>query len=170
MARHPDWFGRLDTIFSVVQKTPIEWLGRREIKAIFSCSERDSIRLLHRFGATENNDALCLSTPSLMSQLEAVRAGLPYAAFLRQRQRVAQTLTVAQAENVARQRRIDGSVDFRYDRSISDLPANIRLEPGRVTFAFTYPDEFWALVNELANIAAQDVESFEAATLAKNPL
>lgn len=47
MARHPEWFERLDAITEVVRRSGgLEWVGRKEMKAIFCSSERDSIRLL----------------------------------------------------------------------------------------------------------------------------
>ena len=50
MARHPGWFERLDAIVDLTRQTRAECLGRKEMKALFGCSERDSIRLLHKFG------------------------------------------------------------------------------------------------------------------------
>ena len=92
MARHPEWFERLDAIQEVLQRAEVESLGRKEIKAIFGCSERDSIRLLHKFGATEQGNALSLPRSALQAQLRAIRVGSTYGAFLRQRQEVARHL------------------------------------------------------------------------------
>ena len=169
MARHPDWFERLDAILDITRQSPAECLGRKEMKAIFGSSERDSIRLLHKFGAREVADALSLPLSSLLAQLEGIRSGTAYSAFLRQRQQVAQNLAVAHAENVARRRRIPGSVDFQADKSLADLPAGVRLEPGRIVCEFAYPEDFWAMIDALADIAAQDPDAFENATLAKDP-
>ena len=98
MARHPDWFERFDAILDVVRQSDrLAWLGRAEMKAIFCCSERDSIRLLHKFGAEERDNALSLPRTSLLTQLEAIRVGTTFAAFLRQRQDVAKHLSAARA-------------------------------------------------------------------------
>ena len=87
MARHPEWFERLDANTEVVRQSGrLEWIGRQEMKAIFCCSERDSIRLLHKFGGEERDNALSLPRSALLAQLEAIRSGSTYAAFLRQRQ------------------------------------------------------------------------------------
>ena len=169
MARHPDWFERLDAILDTTRQMPLECLGRHEMKAIFACSERDSIRLLHKFGATEIADALSLPRSSLLTQLEALQSGTAYSAFLRQRQQVAKHLAVAHAENVARRRRIPGSAEFQAGKSLADLPAGVRLEPGRIVCEFAYPEDFWAIIDALADIAAQDPDAFENATLAKDP-
>ena len=70
MARHPEWFERLDAITEVVrQSSDLEWIGRKEMKGIFSCSERDSICLLHKFGAQDRDDALSLPRSALLAQL-----------------------------------------------------------------------------------------------------
>src|ERR1700704_4549848 len=104
MARHPDWFERLDAITEVVcQADKVEWLGRNEIRAIFSCSERDGIRLLHKFGAVQRDNALALPRSALLAQLQAIRAGSTYAAFLHQREGIAGQLSAARAETAARQ-------------------------------------------------------------------
>ena len=169
MARHPDWFERLDAILDITRQSTAECLGRKEMKAVFACSERDSIRLLHKFGATEIDDALSLPRASLLTHLDAIRLGTAYAAFLRQRQQVAKHLAVAHAENVARRRRIPGSAQFQAGKSLADLPAGVRLEPGRIVCEFAYQEDFWAMIDALADIAAQDPDAFENATLAEDP-
>ena len=151
------------------RQMPFECLGRQEMKAVFACSERDSIRLLHKFGATEIADALSLPRSSLVIQLEALQSGTAYSAFLRQRQQVAKHLAIAQSENVARRRRIPGSAQFQAGESLADLPAGVRLEPGRIVCEFAYPEDFWAMIDTLADIAAQDPEAFESATLLRDP-
>jgi hypothetical protein len=169
MARFPEWFPRLDAIADVIRQTPLDSFGRREIATLFSCSDRDSIRLLHKFGASHSADALSLPRSSLLTQLEIIRSGAPYASFLRKRHQVAQTLAVAQAETVARNRRIAGSAEFQIGKTLKDLPAGIRIQPGRIICDFQHPDEFWALVDQLADIAAQDPNAFEDATTNRNP-
>jgi hypothetical protein len=51
-------------------------------------------------------------------------------------------------------------------KSLRNLPAGIHLAPGRVTVEFVYPEDFWALMDELADIAAQDPHGFEQAVAA----
>jgi hypothetical protein len=107
MARTPEWFERLDGIIHVLRDADtVETLGRNEVRAIFGCSERDSIRLLHRFGASQRNDALVVDRPTLLRQLEEVRAGDAYAAFLRRCRAVAGTLSTARHEAAARTFRV----------------------------------------------------------------
>lgn len=136
----------------------------------FGCSERDSIRLLHKFGAILLHDALSLPRAALLAQLEEIRSGAAYTAFLRQRQQVAQKLAVARAEHVAHQHRIRGGAEFRYGKSLADLPPGVHLAPGRIFFDFTHPEDFWAMVDTLADIAAQDPESFAKASAALEPI
>jgi hypothetical protein len=145
MARHPDWFERLDPILALVRQSGgIAWLGRQEVKAVFGCSERDSIRLLHKFGAEEKDNSLSLPRSSLLAQLEAIRAGSTYAAFLRQRQEVARHLGAARAETAARQFRVRPALPEEPRRRLEDLPPTItwrrasQVEPGR--FEIVYDD------------------------------
>jgi hypothetical protein len=145
MARHPEWFRRLEAITEVVrQSSGIEWIGRKEMKAVFGCSERDSIRLLHKFGAEERDDALSVSRPALLAQLEAIRSGGTYLAFLRQRQGVAKQLTAARAEASARGFRVAAWAPADRRAGFQDLPETItwrRTGPaGRARFEILYAD------------------------------
>ena len=161
MARHPDWFQRLDSILSTARVAPLESLGRGEIQALFGCAGRDSIRLLHKFGAVKVADALSLPRPVLVTALEAVRAGAAFAAFQRKRRQVAKHLAAAQTDHIARQRPIAGSVDFRPGKSFADLPPGVRIERGRITCTFERPEDFWAQIDALADIAASHPQDFD---------
>ncbi len=171
MARHPEWFERLDAIQEVLGRTELELLGRKEMKAIFGCSERDSIRLLHKFGAEERGNALSLPRSSLRVQLEAIRSGSCFGAFLRQRQGVARHLMEAREESAARQFRVTvGSAQEPRVGGFQDLPETVTLqrpvrdEMGR--FAIRYADGA-DLMRQLASFLARagaNREEFFAAT------
>ena len=171
MARHPEWFERLDAITEVVrQSSDLEWIGRKEMKAIFSCSERDSIRLLHKFGAQDRDDALSLPRSALLAQLEAIRAGGAYTAFLRQRYDVAQQLTAARAEAAARQFRATSRTPEDRRTRLQDLPPTItwrRAAPrGPARFEILYDDGadlMWQLA-EFLSAAGVNREEFFAGT------
>jgi hypothetical protein len=170
MARLPEWFERLDAIMEVVrQSSGLEWIGRNELKAIFCCSERDSIRILHKFGAEKRDNALSLPSSALLAQLEAIRSSSTYAAFLRRRQDVVKHLTAARTEAAARQFRATSRPENRQPR-LQELPETITwrraapLGPGR--FEVLYDDGadlMWQLA-EFLSAAGIDREEFLAAT------
>ena len=172
MARHPNWFERLDAIVEVVRQSGgLEAIGRKEMKAIFSCSERDSIRLLHKFGAEDRGNALSLPRTALLAQLEAIRAGSTYAAFLRQRLDVAKHLTEARAEAAARQFRVTSRAPEEHRARLQNLPKTITWRrpasgggPGR--FEVLYDDGadlMWQLA-EFLSAAGVNREEFFAGT------
>ena len=72
MARPPDWFDRLDALQATLQASKIPSLGRREMQELFACSERESLRLLNRFGAVKIGDTLQVARPALLAQLGAL--------------------------------------------------------------------------------------------------
>lgn len=171
MARHPEWFERLDTIVEVVRQADhLEWLGRTEVKAIFNCSERDSIRLLHKFGAEERANALSLPRSALLAQLEAVRGGSTFAAFSRQRQGVAKQLAAARAETSARQFRVRAALPEERPARLQDLPPTITWRRaaarGPARFEILYDDGadlMWQLA-EFLNAAGVNRTEFLAGT------
>jgi hypothetical protein len=145
MARPPDWYTRLDAILATLRDaSTLEWLTRTEIGALFGCGERDSIRLLHKFGATERGNALTLERASLLPQLEAIAAGSSYAAFRQQREGVARHLAQARTEAAARQFRARAAFPASPGPRLEDLPATLtwrRAAPqGPARFEIRYED------------------------------
>jgi len=171
MARYPDWFERLDPIIEVVRRSNgIEWIGRKELKAIFCCSERDSIRLLHKFGANEQDDALSLPRSALLVQLEAIRSGSAYAAFHRQRHDVVKQLTAARAEAAARQFRVTSRGPEDRRGSLQDLPNTITWRraapsgPGRFEVVYDNGADLMSQLAEFLSAAGVNREEFLAGT------
>jgi hypothetical protein len=169
VARSPDWFARLDAILDVARSPSApEWLGRAEVKTLFAVSERDAIRLLHRFGAAERNDALSLPREALVIQLEAVRGGDTFAAFARQRQGVAEKLAAARAEAAARQFRVRAAAAEKPRARLADLPPTLTWRrtpgPGPGRFEILYDDGadlMWQLAEFLAAAASHRGEFLE---------
>jgi hypothetical protein len=171
MARHPEWFERLDTIEEVFRKQDnLEWLGRNEIRALFGCSERDSIRLLHKFGATERDDALQLPRSALHTQLNAIRSGSAYAAFLRRREDVARQLSSARAETAARQFRVKLAAPAGPSGRLQDLPETITWRrsatggPGRFEILYVDAADLMGQLAAFLGAAGAHREEFFAAT------
>src|SRR5947208_15569649 len=175
MARHPEWFERLDAITEVVRQSgQLDWVGRKELKAIFCCSERDSIRLLHKFGAEERDNALSLPRAALLAQLEAIRGGSTYAAFLRQREEVVKHLTAARAEAAARQFRAKPRAPEDCRARLQDLPKAITWRrsdaagPGRFEVLYEDGGDLMWLLAEFLSAAGVNREEFFAATEASD--
>lgn len=171
MARHPDWFERLDDILEVVRHSSgLDWVGRKEVGAIFSCSERDSIRLLHKLGAEERDNALSLSRAALLARLEVIRAGSRYAAFLRQRQEVARQLSAARAESAARRFRVPVPAAEDGRGRLQDLPSTITWrrtaanEPGRFEVLYRDGADLMRQLAEFLGAAGVHREEFFAGT------
>lgn len=175
MARHPGWFERLNAVTEVLRQTSeLQWLGRNEIKAIFGCSERDSIRLLHKFGAEEKDNTLSLPRSSLLIQLEAIQAGSTYAAFLQQRQNVAMHLSAARAETTARQFRVGPPPREERSARLQDLPNTITWRraaaqgPSRFEILYLDGADLMRQLAEFLSAAGVNREEFFAATEPSN--
>ena len=125
MARHPEWFERLDAIEGAISVAPSPSLGRPEIEAAFGVGERDALRLLHRFGAERKQDALSISRSGLLTQLGALKEGGAYQAFLRQRGQVAAQLAQAREETRARQFRVRSLAPASSPAGFENLPASL---------------------------------------------
>lgn len=167
MARAPDWYSRLDVLLATLGAAEdVAWLGRAEIRALFGCGDRDSIRLLHKFGAVVRDDALALPRVSLLPQLEAIAAGAAYAAFRRQREGVAQHLAQARTETAARQFRARAAFPETQRPRLEALPPTLtwrRAAPrGVARFEILYEDgaDLLAQLAEFLHAAGANREEF----------
>lgn len=70
-------------------------------RPIFCCSERDSIRPLHKFGAVERDNALPCPGPLCWPSWSSIRAGSTYRRLWAST-RIAKHLSAARAETAAR--------------------------------------------------------------------
>ena len=170
MPRHPDWFGRLPAIEESLRASPSPSLGRPEIGALFGASERDAIRLLHKFGAQEQANALVVERSVLLLQLEAVRRGSAYQAFERQRAGIAGQLAQARSETAARQFRVRAALPEETAPGLDALPATIAWQrtdstaPGRFSIEYDNGEDLlWQLAEFLA-AASRDRALFFAGT------
>ena len=170
MARHPEWFERLDAVEEAIRDSPSPSLGRPEIGAAFGISERDAIRLLHRFGAEREGDALSLARSGLLAQLAAVKQGAAYQAFLRQRGNVAAQLAQAREETRAKQFRVRSLPPSPPQSGFEELPASLtwRRAPGSAAagrFEILYEngeDLLWQLAEFLEAAGRHRPEFFRA--------
>jgi len=171
MARHPEWFERIEAIEEAVRRAAgTESLGAPEIGAAFRSGYRESVRLLHRFGARYESDLLSVGRPALLAQLKAVRSGETYRAFLRKREGVAQQLEQARTESAARRLRVRAAPRSSEQAGLEDLPPTLawrREEPsGQGRFEIRYDngeDLLWQL-SEFLLAAGRDREEFFRST------
>jgi hypothetical protein len=159
MARFPDWYNRLDSILETVAASSLETLGRREIQTLFACSERDSLRLLNQLGATKQKDALRITPSQVRAHLEELRDSPAFRQYRQQTEQVAAFVAVEKPASKARFRRIAGTI-HGVPRKLAELPAGITLEPGRLEVRFELEEDLWHLLDQLADIAAQDEHAF----------
>lgn len=165
MARSPIWFEHLEVAAGMVRESTLEWFGKREVTSIFRIGERDAIRLLHKFGATERNNALLLSRSALLAQLEAVRGGGAYEAFRRRRAGVAEQLVRARTELAARHFRVAAPSALE-PRRLGELPSTIRWRrtcpagPGRFEIEYHSGGDLLGQIAEFLRSASAEREAF----------
>src|SRR5206468_2925416 len=121
------------------------------------------------FGAEERDDVLSLPRSALLAQLEAIRSGSTYAAFLRQRQHVVKHLNAARAEVSARQFSVQPAAEDR-QRQFEDLPKTITWRravangPGRFEILYQDGADLMRQLAEFLSAAGVNREEFFAST------
>lgn len=166
MARPVEWFQHLPRILAhLADPASPALLTRPHIQLLFGVERRNAQHLLHRFGAARLGNQLVLDRQHLLAQLQALAAGEDFAREQRRHDRVRGV--VADARATWQLSRV--SLPEPTARSLRQLPASIRLAPGRLSVDFSDAVDLLGQLLELSQAIGEDFERFEA-LLNQDPL
>ncbi len=136
MPARKTWLLRLRQIREELSALDVPVIDRAVFERIFGLRRRRAIQLMHYFGGFQSSQAFLLDRLDLLRQLEPLEASAEFALELRRRQRLVDALDKLRRSQSGVRGSIPVAPDGR-DRSMADLPAGVRLEPGslRVDFA-----------------------------------
>lgn len=164
MARSPSWFEQLPDILERISAFPAPILDRRTIERLFNVSRRDAFRLLHKFGAKSAGDSLAIQRDELLIQLDAIRGGDTYQAWVRRTGELGEQLSAAREAAPARHILIPVA---KHPLAVDSLPPGIHIHPleagrsGRLEIEFATNEELWLKLAELARTRARDRQAFD---------
>lgn len=157
MPAKPRWLLRLPEILQTLEAWPDPWLDRTALETLFQLKRRRSIELLHVFGGFQVGRTFLADRASVIAQIRKIQQGDEFRWEQQRRRRVSESLTAARRYTQARQVRIPVTA------SPPAWPAGVELQAGRLIIAFRDVPDLLAKLYGLAQAAAGDFESFQAA-------
>jgi hypothetical protein len=159
--RKTEWIHRLDATIEALAAFPSPTIDRSTVQKLLAVSPRQALRILNRLGAYTAGKSLLIDRAELLGKLHALQADPSVVFERRRRERVEVTLDQTRRDLAARRIRIPAQADV-WSRQTSDLPAGIRLAPGKLEFSFQTTEELLGQLFELAQAVANDLERFRA--------
>jgi hypothetical protein len=161
MPAHATWIGQLDQIVKVVRASSRPFVDRATVQVLLGVGRRRAQQILapcvtERVGA--NGIA---EREAFLTRLQQVAAGEETRWEGQRRRRVARYLVQLRQERMM-QPQLPVEAPIRVvNQEFEDLPAGVRLEPGRITVEFHEPQEALEKLLALAMAISNDFEQFE---------
>lgn len=170
MPRQAAWKQQLGDIFRELEqiRPPDILLDGAAVGKIFRVSHRQATRILGQLGATEVGGCLVIGVSQLMERLRRIQSGEQIQFEQNRRARLRQILEQARREARSRRIVIPAPENPPPDLTIQGLPADIKLEPGKLTVAFSDPPELLGKLLLLARTMAEDWSQVEHTVTAQN--
>ena len=162
MPRKPEWLQQLPAALDQLRRFPAPVVDRAALEKLLRVERRTAIRLLHRFGGFQAGRTFLIDRLELISALEKVAAGDQAIEERERHRRLADSLDRARLLAPGRKVRIEAAPNVRH-RVLEELPAGIRLAPGRLTIDFFGAEDLLRHLFELSQAMANDFASFQAA-------
>jgi hypothetical protein len=166
MARPIEWFQRLPWILEALEQPGTSLLlNRRDVEQLFGVSPRTALHLLTRFGAMRIGNILALPKDQLVAALRKITSEDDYQLLKLRHDRLIERLSEHRED--LRLSRI--TLPEPATNRLGELPASIRLEPGRLTVKFSDAVDLLGQLLELSRAIGEDFDRFEG-ILNQDPL
>jgi hypothetical protein len=161
MPRHCEWIVRLAEIRQELERLTAPVVDRSVFESVFRVRRRRAIQLLHRFGGYQCGRTFLIDRAALVRELAGLEGTEDVRLERRRKERLAAELE--RFREHARASRIAVRVPAEvYGARLDSLPEGVRLTPGRLTVAFSDPQELLARLFALAQALANDIDRLEA--------
>ena len=165
MPAKPVWYSKINDIVRELQSLPRPFVDRATVEFLLGVGRRRAQQIMapsitHRVGANglADRDAFIAHLRRLADADDGF--------YERQRRRhVAETLSRLQKERLERPRLLVEAPVRILTQEFANLPAGIRLEPGRITVTFDQPQQALEKLLALAMAVSNDFARFERQVL-----
>jgi hypothetical protein len=138
-------------------ETPI--VDRLACERLFGVGRRRAIYLMQQFGGYRAGNAILLDRLELIRRLEEVGSSPGCEIERARKQKLSDSLNAVHRHCTAAQIPIPVTPVAR-DRCVDDLPAGVRLEPGRLCIEFNGSMQLLSSLYELSQAATNDYDRF----------
>lgn len=153
MPAQPYWYRRIPSIRHWLEAIDDPFIDRRGVEIIWQVSPRDAQRILRRAGAVRLGNVNVAIRWRLLEWLRRVEKEDAAAGELLRVDRLEEKLEEQRAEMVGRKVRIHADLSVE---EVKDLPAGVRLRPGKLEIEFFGTEDLLRHLFELAQVLTHD--------------
>lgn len=162
MPPQPSWFHRLDAIIEELRALPRPFVDRSTVEFLLGVGRRRAQQILAPCVSDRVGTNGLAGREAVIERLERLAAGDGVYYEVRRRRKVAEILSELRKDRLERPRVLVEAPVEVVGRELSDLPAGVRVEPGRITVEFAEPREALEKLLALAMAIGNEFERFEA--------
>jgi hypothetical protein len=157
----PLWYNRIPAVIQTLEALPRPFVDRATVESLLSIGRRRAQQILApcvtgRIGANG-----LASREALIAHLRRLAHSDTLHYEQRRRQKVAAKLAELEKERRERPRLLVEAPTHVFTQEFENLPAGVRLEPGRITIEFTDPQQALEKLLALAMAISNDFDRFE---------
>lgn len=161
------WFSRLDEIIEALRALPRPFVDRATVELLLGVGRRRAQQIIapcvsERVGANG-----LVEREHFILRLRRLAEGDEGHYEIERRRKVAEIIDRLRKERMERPQLLVEAPPEIVNQGFEDLPAGVRLEPGRITVDFQEPQEALSKLLSLAMAISNDFDRFERST--KNP-
>jgi hypothetical protein len=158
----PRWLLQIPEIVTILEALEVPVVDRSVIERLFGLRRRRAIELLRFFGGYQAGRTFLVDRRRLIDQLRRLAEGGDFQAEGRRQERLDGKLDQLRRDQAAARVKIPVSPDV-CSRRMTELSAEVALEPGHLHIEFSSTEDLLAKLYELAQAASNDFDRFRAA-------
>ena len=167
MPAKPVWYGRLDEIVRELEALPRPFVDRATVEFLLKVGRRRAQQILAPCISDHIGSSGLADRQALIWRLRRLAAGDDGYYERQRRRKLGAFLIRLQEERLARPQLLIGAPVTVISQDFENLPAGIRLGPGRITVDFEEPPEALEKLLALAMAISNDFSGFERVTARK---
>ncbi len=159
MPAKPSWLLRIPDILDDLRALSTPVVDRASFERLFGVRRRQSIELLHRFGGYQAGKTFLADRRELINELERIASSGEFNQERKRHERLAEKLQEMRRLQSARRVAIPVPETVSASR-LKNLPAGMRIRPGRLEVDFSGPEDLLAKLYALSQAVMNDYEEF----------
>jgi hypothetical protein len=157
----PSWFRRLPQILNDLRAHPHPYVDRATLELLLGVGRRRAQQILAPCVADRVGASGLASKEALLAHLEQIARGEEAFFEIRRRRQVARLLDQLRQQHLASPPLLVAAPAAVLRQTLGNLPAGVRIEPGRITVEFDEPHQALEKLLALAMAIGGDFEGFE---------
>ena len=164
MPAKPTWYRDLSSIIEQLRNHSRAYVDRPTIEFLLGVGRRRAQQIMAPCISDRVGTNGLADRETLIAHLERIAAGDDAFYEIRRRRKVARIITELRRDRLERPQLVIEAPAAVVNQELANLPAGVRLEPGRITVEFKEPRQALENLLALAMAISNDFERFERST------